>query len=207
MSHNYFTLKITFFSFWYLWMVTFISPHHSFAKSSNCINNEETKLYNLINKHRTANSLNQIPLSTSLTIVAQAHARDLHQNPTMINSRCNMHSWSNQGNWTACCYTSDHAQARCMWEKPRELSPYTGFGFEISYRNSENATAFKALKAWKKSDEHYSVIVNQESWKNSEWNALGIGIYGQYAVLWFGVEQDLKESPIRCETIQTAKVN
>lgn len=199
MSHICFTLKTTIFSFVGLWTIIFLNPHGTFATNSNCLNNEEQKLYNLINEDRTANNLNKIPLSSSLTLVAQTHARDLQQNPSIINARCNMHSWSNQGDWTACCYTPDHAQARCMWEKPKELSSYGSYGFELSYRNSKNATAFEALKTWKKSDEHYSVIVNRGSWENSDWNALGVGIYGQYAILWFGLEQDLKKSPTHCK--------
>ena len=199
MSHNYFTLKTTLFTVCFLWIVTFINPHHTVANSNICLNVDEQKLYNLINEDRAANGLNKIPLSSSLTLVAQTHARDLQQNPSIINSRCNMHSWSNQGDWTTCCYTSDHAQARCMWEKPKELSFYTGYGFELSYRNSGNAKPFDAFKTWKKSYEHYSVIVNKGSWKDSKWNALGVSIYGQYAVLWFGIEQDLKGSPSHCE--------
>lgn len=198
MSHSYFTLKATIFSFCCLWIVTFMSPHNTFAYSSNCLTSEEQKLYTLINEDRIANNLNEIPLSTSLTLVAQTHARDLQQNPSIVNDYCNMHSWSNQGEWTACCYTSDHAKAKCMWDKPKELSPYTGYGFELSYRNSERATALDALKTWKKSYEHYAVIVNKKNWEHNEWNALGVGIYGQHAVLWFGIEQDLKGSPTYC---------
>ncbi len=207
MSDNYFIFKCSLFAFHFLWITTFINPYNSFANSNICLNIEEQELYNLVNMERVANSLNQIPLSSSLTLVAQIHARDLQQNPSIVNNRCNMHSWSKLGEWTACCYTPDHAQARCMWEKPQELSPYTGYGFELSYRNSHNATASEALKTWKKSDEHYSVIINKESWESSDWNAVGVGIYGQYAVLWFGLEQDLKKSPTPCEKRQTVKIN
>ena len=45
---------------------------------------------------------------------------DLERHPP--SGQCNTHSWSANARWSACCYTRDHAQARCMWDKPREIS-------------------------------------------------------------------------------------
>jgi len=101
---------------------------------------EETNLYNLIMQYRAEKGLPSIPLSTSLTFVAKTHAKDLDQyQPDKGN--CNMHSWSNKGPWTPCCYTRDHAKAKCMWDKPKELTNYSGNGFEIAYWTSETANA------------------------------------------------------------------
>jgi hypothetical protein len=34
------------------------------------------------------------------------------------------------------------------------------------------------------------VIVNSGTWARITWRAVGIGIYGSYAVVWFGEESD-----------------
>ncbi|NOU17519.1 MAG: hypothetical protein HOO91_08175 [Bacteroidales bacterium] len=55
------------------------------------LTDEETKLYNLIMEYWKANGLPNIPISPSLTIVAQTHVKDL-QNNHPDNEPCNMHS-------------------------------------------------------------------------------------------------------------------
>src|SRR4051812_17318311 len=83
-----------------------------------CLSKEEAKLYDLIMKYRKEKKLPKIQLSISLTHVAQTHARDIMENSPNKGS-CNMHSWSNKGKWSACCYTNDHAKSECMWNKPK----------------------------------------------------------------------------------------
>lgn len=87
----------------------------------------------LINAHRARHGLAAIPASPSLCTVAATHVSDLAQNQPS-GGECNLHSWSNAGPWGACCYTSNHAQARCMWNKPRELTLYPGRGYENAHR-------------------------------------------------------------------------
>jgi uncharacterized protein YkwD len=152
---------------------------------------EETNLYNLIMQYRAEKGLPSIPLSTSLTFVAKTHARDL-ANYSPDKGNCNMHSWSRNGDWTSCCYTRDHAKAKCMWTKPQELTNYTGYGYEIAYWTSETATPRGALASWKTSSGHNGVIINKGIWKTHPWQAIGIGMYKGYAVVWFGEEKDVK---------------
>ena len=149
---------------------------------------EEQELYLLIDQYRKEKGLPSIPLSVSLTHVAQLHVKDLNENYISSN-KCNAHSWSSKGNWTSCCYTSDHAQAKCMWKKPSELTKYKGYGYEIAYWNSNKARPFESLEGWKNSPGHNEVIINQGPWE-SEWNAIGIGLSGNYSVVWFGMEVD-----------------
>lgn len=164
-------------------------------KQNTGLTDEETKLYNLIMEYRKEKGLPSIPLSKSLTFVAQTHVKDL-QNNKPDQGECNAHSWSSKGKWTSCCYTPDHKNAECMWNKPRELTSYTGNGFEIACGSSDSRyssfvmTAEYALQSWKKSQGHNTVIVNMGIWKDYSWNAIGIGIYKGFAVVWFGVEED-----------------
>lgn len=159
---------------------------------------EELKLYNLIMKYRKENGLPAIPLSNSLTYVAQTHCRDLVDNkPDTAN--CNAHSWSTGGSWSACCYTPDHARATYMWVKPRELTNYTGNGYEIGHGSSAVgdylATAESALSGWQHSPGHNSVILNKENWKSMKWKAIGIAVYKNFSMVWFGIEADPDGTP------------
>lgn len=160
------------------------------------LNKAEENLYRLINEYRQQKGLDPVPLSRNLTFVAKLHVQDLAEN-LPYNRRCNLHSWSDKGPWTACCYTEDHEQAACMWNKPGEVSNYAGFGYEIAYWTNEplNSANFakKAFAGWKRSVPHNIVMVNQGQWRSKNWNAMGIGVYKGYAAVWFGEENDTEE--------------
>lgn len=172
-----------------LFIVLIVIATNFYAQDSISLSNEELKLYQILNEYRQENSLPVIPLSASLTYVAQSHVKDLQDNNPNTGD-CNMHSWSDKGRWSACCYTPDHAQASCMWNKPKELTPYTGNGYENSYMSSGSANADGALSAWKNSSAHNDVILNNGMWESHPWKSIGIGIYKNYAVLWFGDNND-----------------
>ena len=145
---------------------------------------DEQILYDMIMEYRKKKNLPAIPLNKDLTYVAQEHARDLMENqPDQGN--CNLHSWSDQGDWTACCYTDDHAEAECLWNKPREMTEYEGNGYEIAAWNSAGATPARALRGWIRSSGHHELIINKGIWK-SEWKSIGVGMNGQYTTVWFG---------------------
>jgi hypothetical protein len=171
-------------------VVNFLFLLNNYNSAAQKLSQEEEKLYDLIMDYRQEFGLPIIPLSSSLTIVAQTHVNDL-ETSQRINNSCNMHSWSNNGPWTPCCYTSDHAQAACMWDKPRELTSYQGNGYEIAFGSfGAQVRAESALAGWKGSHGHKVVIVNQENWTKKKWNAIGIGISKSYAVVWFGDQED-----------------
>ncbi|TAE50258.1 MAG: CAP domain-containing protein [Bacteroidetes bacterium] len=157
------------------------------------LDQEEYKLYSLLMQYRKQQGLPSIPISRSLTFVAQAHVVDLADNKPDT-ELCNPHSWSDKGKWSACCFTDDFAESQCMWSKPRELTAYTGDGYEISCGSNACCsdfvmTAAYALESWKSSSGHNDVILNHGMWESS-WNAVGIGIYKGFAVVWFGNEAD-----------------
>lgn len=162
------------------------------------LNSKEKELRRLINDIRKKNDLPSIPVTKSLTLVARLHVRDLHHNhpDTGTDSRgmeCNLHSWSEKGKWTPVCYTSDHNYASKMWSKPKEITnnKYTGNGYEIAYICSgADATPSGALESWKNSQDHLDVILERGTWTNRKWPAMGVGIYKEYAVVWFGDKED-----------------
>lgn len=150
---------------------------------------KERELYELMMQYRRERNLPDIPISKSLSIVAQTHVRDLAIN-TPVGGDCNMHSWSDKGKWAPVCYSADHKRASLMWSKPKELTSYVANGYEIAAGGGGGEiTPEVALKLWKNSQGHNDVIINGGIWKD-KWNAIGIGIYKGYAVVWFGKEKD-----------------
>ena len=163
-----------------------------------CLSKEEKKLFDLIMDYRKSKKLKAIPLSSKLTLVAQTHARDLVENFKFDpKGKCNPHSWSKKGTWSSCCYTNDHKQSKCMWDKPKEIAGYEKPGYEIAYFSSKGATAQEGLAGWKVSPSHNPLLINSEMWSKVEWKAIGVGIYGEYGIVWFGEAED-DEVPTAC---------
>ena len=146
----------------------------------------ELHLLQSINTYRKSLGLSEVVASSKLTKVARLHAADLRDNPPKL--PCNMHSWSAKGPTKACCYTNDHKNPNCMWEKPGELAGYADKGYEIAAMNTDPNVDW--LAQWKRSTGHHQVIVNQGIWKEVEWKAIGIGICPPYATVWFGMAKD-----------------
>lgn len=148
------------------------------------------RLTDLIFDYRAQNGLPAIAMSPSLDKVASLHVADLERH--VPGGQCNNHSWSVNGRWSACCYTRDHAQARCMWDKPREITrgAYQGHGFEIVCWSSDRMTPERAMTCWQRSAVHHNVILNRGAWRDTAWRAMGVRMSEHYAVLWLGMESD-----------------
>lgn len=156
---------------------------------------EEKKLYESIMEYRSQHLLPSIPLSKSLTHVAKTHLRDLVKNKPDV-GECGTHSWSNKGKWTAVCYNSNNPKnSELLWNKPRELTSYYGYGFEIIVGSNECCLDFimtseYALDSWKESPPHNSIILNENGWADLKWSAIGIAIYKNFSCVWFGEQKD-----------------
>jgi hypothetical protein len=85
-----------------------------------------------------------------------------------------------------------------MWNKPKEISGYESEGFEIAFFSSDGAEAQESLEGWKKSEGHHPVIINSGTWKQVRWEAVGVGIFEKYAVVWFGQLAD-PSTPVMCK--------
>lgn len=154
-----------------------------------------------INAYRQSRGLPAIASSRSMTQVAEAHALDISNSPDGgasyergRDSRglpCNLHSWSARGAWTPVCYTADHRYAQAMWDKPREITGvYRDYGFEIGHWSGGAVTAQGAVENWKSSSAHHAVIAELDIWKGANWQAMGVGVSGHVAFVWFGKVAD-----------------
>lgn len=161
-----------------------------FGSYAQQLNEEEKQLALIINQYRQSRKLPPLKISKSLTTVAKAHTSDLDLHGNKIKKGCNMHSWSKYGNWKPVDYYEDHRNGHLMWSKPSELTSYKGEGYEIIYWHSDKATSKEALKEWKTSPGHNSVIIESGIWKKVNFICMGISIDKNYAAVWFGVKED-----------------
>ena len=169
-----------------------------------CLSNDEYRLYEMINAHRVLNGLKEIPLSASLSYVARTHVIDLYTNHPDT-SICNLNSWSDKGSWTPCCHNKYVPQEECIRNKPKELTGYTGEGYELTYAEVFNTRADTVFKFWSTIDEANEFLLNEGRWEKKNWRAMGIGIYKSYAVLWMGQKTDALPSPELCSGVSASK--
>lgn len=159
------------------------------SNTGNCLNTEEAALVQAVNAYRVQNGKAALPASYWLSTTGQWHGWDLQANAP-VGGNCNLHSWSAAmpNLWQAVCYTPDHAQAAQMWAKPKQISlnRYTRNGYENAAVAGGLMTASIALTAWQNSPAHREVILQQGAWAGVNFTGLGVGIVGNYAVLWFG---------------------
>ena len=171
------------------------------ANTGVCLNAQEAALVQLVNNYRVQNGKPALPASRWLVTTGQWHVWDRIAN-NAVGGACNPHSWSAAmpNLWQPVCYTSDHAQAAQMWAKPRQISlgAYSGNGFENSADSGAPMTAAQALLQWQGSPAHRDVILNQGSWAGIAFGGLGVGIQGNYAVLWFGDRADTSGTLTEC---------
>ena len=125
-----------------------------------------------VNEYRASLNLPALQISKSLSLVAQQHVWDTNNNKAAwpaapAGKTCNLHTWSGvvnpalqQGTWTANCYTSDHANAQGMWNKPGEIAGFPGEGVENSFWSSGTASPAGALTAWKNSPGHNLSLIH-----------------------------------------------
>ena len=153
------------------------------------ISQDETKLYHMINDFRRKYDLPPIPLSISLCYVASSHVRDLFFNHP-DQEPCNFHSWSDKGPWKAFCYPRDENKKNSVWDKPKEFTPYKGKGYEIVYWENNQADIDSVINLWKSVGYFNNFLLNTGKWQNQKWEALGVGIFENYACAWFGEVPD-----------------
>lgn len=151
--------------------------------NGDALDNAERRLAFLINEYRAQNGLPAIALSPALSLVANRHVRDMALNLDTLT-----HDWSN-------CPMSQSWE--CMWKAPQILgTQYPGSGYENAFGSRAYAVSDVAviLQSWKEEGQatrpHNDVILNRGMWRDATWQALGIGIYQGYAVMWVGREVD-----------------
>jgi len=163
-----------------------------------CISSEEMQLFNFINSIREEYGKKTVNLSASLSVVAKTHVKDLLENHPDT-SICNLSSWSDKGAWSSCCYNSYIPRPECMKKKPKELTPYPYYGYElVSY--FEDDYSFDSLQPiWSDTKELLDMILTRGKWEKKRWIVAGVGINNHYVSVWFGQRADTQKVPKICK--------
>ncbi len=161
-----------------------------------CISAQENKLHRMINEYRRRFNLPPIPLSRALCFLASVHVRDLCAYTP--EEPCNLHSWSVHGPWKPFCYPADENKKNSVWDKPGEITGYPGKGYEIVYWENNEVVIDSIIAEWRSVSYFNSFLTNTGRWQDKKWEAIGIGIFQNYAAAWFGEATDLSGRPYVC---------
>lgn len=164
-----------------------------------CVSPAEEQLARQINAFRKQNQMSEIQLAASLFFVAKTHVADLQLNRPDT-SICNTNSWSSRGTWTPCCYQAYVPKTNCMWDKPKELTPYTFRGYELSYYEEGIIEPEQLWLLWRNTPEVVDMLLTRGDFSDKKWLAMGVGLSDNYASLWFGQRADNKGVPKVCST-------
>jgi len=162
-----------------------------------CINKNDKELFNLINQLRLDYGKSTLQLSSSLSYVAKFHVNDLQINRPDT-SICNLSSWSNKGDWTPCCYTKYLHNPDCMWDKPKELTPYPYRGYELVIFIQDDFNTDTIINLWSNSKEVLDMVLTRGNYKSKKWICAGIATSENYVSLWFGQRKDKQKKPEVC---------
>lgn len=160
------------------------------------LNDAEQALYQAVNRERWKRNIPEIRLSPSLTTVAQFHADDAASNPILFDEMCDLHSWSTSSDWSGCCYTSNQADAACMWNKPAEITGFAATGYELAYRGFGNINI--AVENWLSSPAHRDVLLNENDWAPLDFQSIGVGVAMSeeeevFAYVWLTAEAECQD--------------
>lgn len=168
-----------------------------------CVSDTDYKLYMEINKYRESRGLNKINLSLSLCYTAYLHAFDLYHN-WESGTNCNMHSWSGQVGGPAFCYPTDQDDRRKknVWNKAREITAFPALAYELVYQDDLLKTdVLIALDMWGSTVAGRDYLLNEDKWKDKEWQSIGVAVYNNYVSVFLSNAKDPKGSPTLCKDI------
>lgn len=162
-----------------------------------CVTLEEQLLFDKINILRDDYGKNSIEFSKSLSYVAKLHVEDLLKNHPDT-SVCNLSSWSDKGEWTSCCYNPYVPNQDCMWDKPKELTPYTYRGYELVGYFEGSFNVDSVIDLWSNSKVVLDMLLTEGNFKQKQWICMGLSMNKNYVSLWFGQRADKMGEPDIC---------
>ncbi|MGI6342350.1 MAG: SPOR domain-containing protein [Bacteroidales bacterium] len=174
----------------------------------------EREIFNQINLLRKNEKKSQLVLSDKLSYVAQLHITDLKDN-YKSETGCSLHSWSDKGNWSACCNAKNMEGINCMKVKPNEITGYEGLGFELIYWDNQRVNANEAVEMWTENQASKDMILCTGKWSSFDWKVMGVAMDDNYAIIWFGnrletspvVQQQTKPTSIESTTTKNIEDN
>lgn len=164
-----------------------------------CVTASEADLFNMVNQLRLDYGKSKMQFSASLSYVAKMHVNDL-QNNNPDTSICNLSSWSNNGNWTACCFTKYAHNPDCMWDKPKELTSFPYRGYEMVTLIQGDYNNDTVINLWSNSKNVLDMILARGTYSQKKWICGGIAKSDNYVALWFAQRKDKLGEPEVCDS-------
>jgi len=195
-SKGFFSFKILLILLVFLSSAQFLAAQKPLPDNF-CISAQEKVLFDKINQLLQEYSMKPLKLSASLSYVAKIHVDDLLNNKPDT-SVCNLSSWSDKGNWTACCYNPYVLNQDCMWDKPKELTNYPFRGYEVAGYFEETFTADSVIDLWSREKEVINMLTAEGAYSKKNWVCMGIGMNKNYVSVWFGQRADAAGVPEVC---------
>jgi hypothetical protein len=178
-----------------------------------CISEDENRLFESINLFIVENGGKSLSLSKSLSYVARTHINDLSQNRPDT-SVCNLSSWSDKGNWTACCYNPYILDPDCMWDKPKQITEFRYRGYELALYFEEEFNSDTVMLMLYSSKFALDMLLTKGEYSSKKWDCMGVGINNNYSSIWFAQRPDNAGKPKVCvdsdqstEEVLTIKTN
>lgn len=164
-----------------------------------CLSDDEMRLFEQINKLREDYDQKSLQLSASLSYVAKLHVEDLFVNHPDT-SICGLSSWSDKGDWKACCYNPYVLNEECMWAKPKELTSYPFRGYELVTYFEDDFTIDSVIHLWSGTKAVLDLVLTRGNYTDKNWICMGIGINKDYVSVWFGQRADQSRRPKICDS-------
>ncbi len=164
-----------------------------------CISQEEQHLFEQINILLEQYDKKPLQASASLFYVAHLHVDDLANNHPDT-SICNLSSWSDKGEWTACCHNPYLPQQDCMWDKPKELTRYPYRGYELAAYFEDEFNSDSVINLWGNSKQVLDMLLTNGNFEKKKWVCMGVALNEHYVSVWFGQRADPAKKAILCDT-------
>jgi hypothetical protein len=168
-----------------------------------CISNDEHQLFENINVFLAENGKKKLSLSKSLSFVAKTHINDLQINHPDT-SICNLSSWSDNGNWTSCCYNSYVPNPDCMWNKPKELTNFKYRGYEMVLFFEDEFNPDSIMQLLYSSNNALAMLLAKDDYSSKKWICMGVGINENYTSIWMAQRADNAGTPDVCKNSEKA---
>ena len=85
-----------------------------------------------------------------------------------------------------------------MWDKPKEISPYTFRGYEVVGYFEDGYTADSVINLWAETKAVLDMILTEGNCNKKKWVTMGLAMHEEYVSVWFGQREDRMGAPDIC---------
>jgi hypothetical protein len=91
-----------------------------------------------------------------------------------------------------------------MWDKPKELTPFTYRGYELAGYFEDDFTVDSIINLWSSTKAVLDMILTEGNYSKKKWICMGLGFNDHYISIWFAQRADRMGEPEICTTNDTS---